>query len=96
MQTLVLQTERKTQLTDITASVREAVAGVAGAAVVIFIPHTTAGVLLQASGEGATEVAADIEAAFERLVDESWSGSTPRRATATPGPTSAPPSPHPH
>jgi secondary thiamine-phosphate synthase enzyme len=36
----------------------------------VFVPHTTAGVLLQAGGDGATAVAADVESAFERLVDE--------------------------
>jgi secondary thiamine-phosphate synthase enzyme len=39
--------------------------------VVVFVPHTTAGVVLQAAGEGATKVAADLESAFERIVDES-------------------------
>jgi secondary thiamine-phosphate synthase enzyme len=73
MRTLVLHTERRTQLIDITARVQEAVAGEPGRAAVLFVPHTTAGVVLQASGEGATAVAADVEAALERLVDESWS-----------------------
>jgi secondary thiamine-phosphate synthase enzyme len=40
---------------------------------VIFVPHTTAGIVVQASGAGATTVAADVEAALERLVDEGWS-----------------------
>jgi secondary thiamine-phosphate synthase enzyme len=69
---LSLQTERKTQLLDITSDVRDAVAGHGGSLVAIFVPHTTAGVVVQASGPGAESVAADIEAAFERLVDESW------------------------
>jgi secondary thiamine-phosphate synthase enzyme len=75
MRTLVLHTERRTQLVDITAQVREAVSGEAGqaAAAVLFVPHTTAGIVLQASGAGATAVAADIEAALARIVDESWS-----------------------
>jgi secondary thiamine-phosphate synthase enzyme len=73
MRTLVLQTERRTQLVDITAHVREALTDEAGRVAVLFIPHTTAGIVLQASGEGATAVAADVEAALERLVDESSS-----------------------
>jgi secondary thiamine-phosphate synthase enzyme len=73
MRTLVLHTERRMQLVDITARVREAVTGEAGCAAVLFVPHTTAGIILQASGEDATAVAADVEAALERLVDESWS-----------------------
>ena len=34
--------------------------------------HTTAGIVVQASGQGATAVAGDLERAFERLVDEQW------------------------
>ncbi|HYX89814.1 MAG TPA: secondary thiamine-phosphate synthase enzyme YjbQ [Gaiellaceae bacterium] len=73
MRTLVLQTERKTELVDVTAEVRQAVHGQAGRVAVVFVPHTTAGVVLQATGEGATQVAVDVEAALQRLVDEGWS-----------------------
>jgi secondary thiamine-phosphate synthase enzyme len=72
MRTLVLRTERRTQLVDITAEVRQAVEGQSGQAGVVFVPHTTAGVVLQASGESAMTVAADLEAALERLVEEGW------------------------
>ena len=72
MTTLEVHTERKTQLVDVTAQIRAAVAGASGQLVTVFVPHTTAGVVVQASGEGATEVAADIEAAMERLVVEGW------------------------
>ena len=72
MHVIRVQTERKTQLVDVTAEVREAVSGAAGAVVTVFVPHTTAGVVVQAAGEGATKVAADLEAAFERIVDEGW------------------------
>jgi secondary thiamine-phosphate synthase enzyme len=72
MRTLILETERKTQLVDITSQVREALEGQSGQAAVLFVPHTTAGVVLQASGEGATAVAADLEAALQRIVDEGW------------------------
>jgi secondary thiamine-phosphate synthase enzyme len=71
MRTLVLRTERKTQLLDITAEVREALEGQSGQAAVVFVPHTTAGVVLQASGEGATAVAADLEV-LQQIVDEGW------------------------
>jgi len=67
-----VQTERKTQLVDVTAEVREAVSGAAGSVVTVFVPHTTAGVVIQATGEGAAKVAADLESAFERIVDEGW------------------------
>jgi secondary thiamine-phosphate synthase enzyme len=70
MLSATVRTERRTQLVDITALMNERLAGSAGSAVVIFVPHTTAGVILQASGPGATAVAADVESALERLVDE--------------------------
>ena len=73
MQILSLETERKTQLVDVTSAVREAVAGATGELATLFVPHTTAGIAIQASGEGAGFVAADLEAAFERIVDETWS-----------------------
>jgi secondary thiamine-phosphate synthase enzyme len=72
MRKLVFRTERRTQLLDITGAVREALAGQSGHAAVVFVPHTTAGVVLQASGEGASGVAADLEAALERIVKEGW------------------------
>ena len=70
MHVIRVQTERKTQLVDVTSEVRAAVAGASGAVVTVFVPHTTAGVVLQATGVGATKVAADLESAFERIVDE--------------------------
>jgi len=70
MATLQLRSERKTQLIDVTAAVRDVAERSPGAAVVLFVPHTTAGLVTQASGAGATHVAADVESAFERLVDE--------------------------
>jgi secondary thiamine-phosphate synthase enzyme len=69
---LALETERRTQLLDVTDVVRGAVAGEQASIVVLFVPHTTAGLVLQASGEGATHVATDIASALERIVDESW------------------------
>jgi secondary thiamine-phosphate synthase enzyme len=69
--TVTVQTERRTQLVDVTSQVRDGVADQQGEAVVLFVPHTTAGIVVQASGEGAALVGADLEAAFERLVDES-------------------------
>jgi secondary thiamine-phosphate synthase enzyme len=69
---LEVHTERKTQLVDVTAQVRAAVAGTSGRLVTLFVPHTTAGIAVQAVGDGAAEVAADVEAAMERLVAEDW------------------------
>ena len=65
-----VQTERKTQLVDVSTEVRGAVAGAVGTVVTVFVPHTTAGVVLQAAGEGATKVATDLESAFEQFVEE--------------------------
>jgi secondary thiamine-phosphate synthase enzyme len=72
VQTLTVATEHRTQLLDVTAEVEAAVDGSVGALATLFVPHTTAGVVLQAAGPGATAVASDVEAAFERLVDEGW------------------------
>jgi secondary thiamine-phosphate synthase enzyme len=68
---LTFDTERKTQLLDITEEVRASLASEAGTLLTIFVPHTTAGIVLQASGAGATGVAPDVETALERLIDES-------------------------
>jgi secondary thiamine-phosphate synthase enzyme len=67
---LKIQTKRRTQLVNITGEVEALLAPLAGSLVTLFVPHTTAGVLVQAAGEGATAVASDIEAAFDELVDE--------------------------
>jgi secondary thiamine-phosphate synthase enzyme len=66
-----LTTERKTQLIDITASVQEALDGANGrAAALVYVPHTTAGVTINEGADPA--VAADLEAALERMVEEGW------------------------
>jgi secondary thiamine-phosphate synthase enzyme len=68
---LLVETHRRTELVDVTAAVREAVAAAGpGRVAVLFVPHTTVGLVVQAAGENATRVAADLERAFERLVDE--------------------------
>ena len=55
-----------------TDRVRDEVRDLPGSLVHLFVPHTTAGVVLQAAGRGAAAVAGDVASAFERLVDESW------------------------
>jgi secondary thiamine-phosphate synthase enzyme len=72
VETLTFETERRTQLLDVTGEVRAAVAGASGDVVTLFVPHTTAGIVVQASGQAATAVAGDLERALERLVDERW------------------------
>lgn len=69
---LRVQTQARTQLLDITTLVNERLSGSDAQLVVVFVPHTTAGVVLQAAGANATAVAADVEAALERIVVESW------------------------
>ena len=71
MQEIRLQTERKTQLVDITERVREAVGdGATGAAALVYVPHTTAGVTINEHLDPA--LADDIEAAMEKIVEDGW------------------------
>jgi secondary thiamine-phosphate synthase enzyme len=72
VQTLTVATGRRTQLLDVTAEVEAAVDGSDGALATLFVPHTTAGIVLQAAGPGASAVATDVESGLERLVDEGW------------------------
>jgi secondary thiamine-phosphate synthase enzyme len=65
-----LRTERRSQLVDITREVRSAVEGSGGAAVLVYVPHTTAGVTINESADPA--VARDHEMALERMVDDGW------------------------
>jgi secondary thiamine-phosphate synthase enzyme len=67
---LTVTTERRTQLIDITGEVRSAVEGVGGSAVLVYVPHTTAGVTINEHADPA--VARDFEAALERIVGEGW------------------------
>jgi secondary thiamine-phosphate synthase enzyme len=69
---LELRTERRTQALEITAQVRDALAGMAegAAAVVVWVPHTTAGIVVQEHADPA--VARDLEKALDRIVGEGW------------------------
>ncbi len=68
---LSFQTERRTQLLDITHEVREAVSGQEGSAILVYVPHTTAGVTINEHADPA--VARDHETALERMVEDGWS-----------------------
>ena len=69
MRELGLRTERRTQLVDITRQVHEAIEPANGArAALVYVPHTTAGVTINEDADPA--LAADIEAAMERIVAE--------------------------
>ncbi len=71
MREIGLKTDRKTQLVEITRDVEEALAGANGAsAVLVFVPHTTAGVTIQEHADPA--VARDLEAAVERVIGDDW------------------------
>jgi secondary thiamine-phosphate synthase enzyme len=67
---LSVTTVRRTQLVDITRDVAEAVEGSGGSAVLVYVPHTTAGVTINEHADPA--VARDFEAALERMVGEDW------------------------
>jgi secondary thiamine-phosphate synthase enzyme len=67
---ITLRSERRTQLIEITGEVAAAVDGAEGAAVVVFVPHTTAGVTINEHADPA--VARDFERALERLVGDGW------------------------
>lgn len=71
MQEIRIQTERRTQLLDITRDVQAALNGADGAAaVLVFVPHTTAGVTINEHADPA--VARDFEKALERIVGDDW------------------------
>ena len=72
MRDLEVTTERRTQLIDVTADVRRALDGQldGAAAVLVYVPHTTAGVTINEHADPA--VARDFEAALERLVEDDW------------------------
>lgn len=70
MADLLVRTERRTQLVDITTRVQELVEGTAGAAALVFVPHTTAAVTINEHADPA--VARDFERGLERLVGDGW------------------------
>jgi secondary thiamine-phosphate synthase enzyme len=67
---LTVTTERHTQLLDITSQVREAVRGSSGAAVLVYVPHTTAGLTINEHADPL--VARDFEMALEKIAPEGW------------------------
>jgi secondary thiamine-phosphate synthase enzyme len=67
---LTVKTERRTQLLDITAQVREALRGASGAAALVYVPHTTAGLTINEHAD--PMVARDFELALEGIVPEGW------------------------
>jgi secondary thiamine-phosphate synthase enzyme len=70
VRTLTVTTERQSQLVDITPLVREAIDGRSGSAVLVYVPHTTAGVTVNEHAD--PMVARDFETALERIVPSDW------------------------
>ena len=72
MREIAVQTERKTQLLNITEQVNTALAGNGeGSAALVFVPHTTAGVTINEKIDPA--LTEDFEMALSRIVGEDWS-----------------------
>jgi secondary thiamine-phosphate synthase enzyme len=70
VQQLTVRTDRHTQVLDITPQVRSAVDGASGSAVLVYVPHTTAGVTINENAD--PNVARDFEMALERMAPEGW------------------------
>jgi secondary thiamine-phosphate synthase enzyme len=71
MQTLRVQTSRRTQLVDLTADVERVVraSGVKSGICYVYVPHTTAAVTINEHAD--PDVAIDLEGVFDRLVPHS-------------------------
>ena len=67
-----VQTEKKTELVNITEQVREAVRGNGGggSAALVYVPHTTAAVTINENID--PDLVDDLERAFGRVVGEDW------------------------
>jgi len=70
MKELSFQTTRHTELVDITGAVATAIDGASGSAVLVYVPHTTAGVTINEKIDPV--LVADLERAFERVVGDDW------------------------
>ena len=72
MREIAISTTRRTQLVEITEDVQSVVDGANGAAaVLIYVPHTTAGVTVNERAD--PMVARDFETALEKIVEDGWS-----------------------
>jgi secondary thiamine-phosphate synthase enzyme len=67
---ITVRSDRRTQLIEITREVEQALDGADGAAALVFVPHTTAGVTINEHADPA--VARDFERALERMVGDDW------------------------
>jgi secondary thiamine-phosphate synthase enzyme len=72
VQQITLQTERRTQLIEITTEVQEALNGSNGdAAALVYVPHTTAGLTINERID--PDLVSDFEDALQKVVDDGWS-----------------------
>jgi secondary thiamine-phosphate synthase enzyme len=67
---ITLRSDRRTQLIEITREVEDVLQGADGAAALVFVPHTTAGVTINENADPA--VTRDFERALERIVGDDW------------------------
>lgn len=67
-QTIIVKTDRRTQLLDVTAQVQKAVstAKIVNGICYLYVPHTTAGIAINECAD--PDVARDIEGALDRLI----------------------------
>jgi secondary thiamine-phosphate synthase enzyme len=65
-----ITSERHTQLIDVTDEVREASAGASGTAVLVYVPHTTAGITINEKIDPV--LVEDLERGFEKVVGDDW------------------------
>ena len=66
-----ITTQKRSQLVDVTELVRTTAGDLgAASAVLVYVPHTTAGVTINEHADPA--VARDFEAALDRIVSEDW------------------------
>ena len=70
MREVTLKTSRRTQVLDITEQVKAVVEDADGSAVLVYVPHTTAGVTINEHADPA--VARDFERALGRIVGDDW------------------------
>jgi secondary thiamine-phosphate synthase enzyme len=68
MPTLIIRTDRRTQLLDVTGQVQKAVsaAGISSGICYLYVPHTTAGIAINECAD--PDVARDIEGALDHLI----------------------------
>ena len=70
MREIRLRTARRSHVVDITSDVLGALDDSAGSAVLVYVPHTTAGVTINEHVDPA--LVSDVEDALERIVGDDW------------------------